>query len=298
MGKFDYGFLNISVRRGGGPIDEDDENLARYFNDINNQKITSEDTEQEIIRKIKTGEGDVTKLKADLIYRHQAFVIMFAKRHCPKNSGLLNDLIQEGNYGMLMALENFKLDSDVKFITYANSWIMKYILLFLENNELVQRNNRSKTFGVDVKIREKFIKENGYEPTSQELMDAFNDAGISIKDKCDLDNVTVISIDAQVVHTHKGSEEDEDNLPQVQYGEEETITHKLDTKLLKDNIARVFKILTDDEAAVVRKKLGFNGGIEEDYPAIATELGITPFKARSLFESAKIKIKKNRRMFE
>lgn len=293
--KIDYRLLNINNLNNPRFVDKDDENIVRYFHDIRKYKQLSQDEEQDIIKRIKTGNGDIEALKTKLICSHQPFVIMFAKRHCPHDSGQLLDLIQEGNYGMLIALENFNIETNVKFITYANAWIIKFMYKFLENNDLIQRNNRSKTFGVDVKVREKFIKDYGYEPTSQELLEIFNEMGIGIKYKEDLDNVTIVSMDTPPAAKPDGV--DDDNEIIIEYGEDNTILEDLDKTFDAEKVRGLMKSLTPDEAMVIRKRFGFNG-VEEDVSTIAHEMGITVYIVNKIMESAFEKIKKHKILFE
>lgn len=293
--KIDYRLLNINNLNNPRFVDKDDENIQRYFRDIRKYKVLSQDEEQNIIKRIKSGDSDSESLKTKLVCSHQPFVIMFAKRHCPHDSGQLLDLIQEGNYGMLIALENFNIETNVKFITYANAWIIKFMYKFLENNDLIQRNNRSKTFGVDVKVREKFIKDYGYEPTSQELLEIFNEMGIGIKYKEDLDNITIVSMDTPPAAKPEGV--DDDNEIIIEYGEDNTILEDLDKIFDSEKVRGLMKSLTPDEAMVIRKRFGFNG-VEEDVSTIAHEMGITVYIVNKIMESAFEKIKKHKILFE
>lgn len=293
--KINYQLMNINNLRNPRFVDRDDENTLRYFRDIRKYKLLSQDEEQEIIKRIKIGDVKTEELKTKLICSHQPFVIMFAKRHCPHESGQLLDLIQEGNYGMLVALENFDINSNVKFITYANAWIVKYMYKFLENNELIQRTNRSKTFGVDVKVREKFIKDYGYEPTTQELWEIFNELGITIKYKEDLETITVMSLNTPPAAKPEGVDE-EDELT-IDFGEDNTIAEDLDKSFNINKVDKLLNTLTDIEADVIRKKFGFNG-VEEDINTIAYELGVSSYKVEKIVEGVFAKMRKYKHMFE
>ncbi len=293
--KINYKVLNINSLNSSKYIGKDDENMQRYFRDIRKYKVLSQDEEQVIIKRIKNGDRDSEILKTKLICSHQPFVIMFAKRHCPRESDQMLDLIQEGNYGMLSALENFDINTNVKFLTYANAWIVKYMYKFLENNSLIQQTNRSKTFGIDVKVREKFVKDYGYEPTSQELFDIFKEMGITLKYKEDLDIINVVSMDTPPTVKPNGID-DEDEVV-IEYGEDNTIMEDLDKSFNVDKIRDIMKNLSEIEIVVIRKKFGFNG-IEEDVSDIAHELGMTIYKVNKIIDDAIKKLKKYKFMFE
>ncbi len=294
--KLDYRLMNINNLKKNRFVDNDDENLLRYFHDMHNYKLLSQDEEQEIIRCIKNGDKNSDDLKSRLIGSHQPFVVTFAKRHCPRESGQLLDLIQEGNYGMLMALENFDITANVKFITYANAWIVKYMYKFLENNELIQKNNRSKTFGVDIRVREKFIKDYGYEPSSDEMWEIFNEMGISIKYKEDLDKVTIMSLNNPPVVKQEGVDEDDDLV--VEFGEDNTLNEDIDRQLDAIKIRRLLDKLTDVESCVIKKKYGIDDGIEEDVSTIAYELGTSVYKINQIISSTISKLKRYGFLFE
>lgn len=254
--------------------------------------------EQEIIARIKAGDPDSEKLRDILIKSHQAFIVMFAQRHCPIGSDVFMDLIQEGNYGMCVALDRFDPSRKVKFLSYANSWIVKYMYEFLQNNELIQRNNRSKTFGNDTRFRELFVKKYGREPSCEELMVLFNEMGISLRNPKDLEEIQILPIDAPQ-SGNRPSDDDDDDKPRTEYGEEDDIVGRLDTQEKAAALHRVIsEELTDDEAAVLAMKYGFGGTDELSNREIAEMLGTTSYAVRLLMESATEKIKPYRALFE
>ena len=293
--KIDYRFLKINKLKNSKFIDNGEENIQRYYSDIETYKQLTQDEEQNIIERIKRGDKESDTLKTKLIGSHQPFVIGFAKRCCKLDNEQFLDLIQEGNYGMLVALENFNLAIKTKFLTYANAWIIKYMYKFLETNELIQRSNRSKTYGVDVKVREKFVKDYGYEPTSQELLDIFNEMGITIKHKEDLDQINIVSLDIPPAVKQEGVEEDDDLV--IEFGEENNIVEDIDKSFDVEKIHKIMKSLNDIELEVIKKRFGFNG-IEEDVTTIACEMGITVYKVNNIINDALAKLKKYKFMFE
>jgi RNA polymerase sigma factor (sigma-70 family) len=293
--KLDYRILDLNNIISLKSIDKGDENLLRYFYDMQNYKQLTQDEEQNMIKLIKGGAVNSEALKTKLICSHQPFVVTFAKRHCPNGSEQMLDLIQEGNYGMLVALENFRLDANVKFMTYANSWIVKYMYKFLENNELIQHNNRSKTFGAEIKIREKFVKDHGYEPTSKELFDAFNEVGISLKHEDDVDKITIIPL-STVPSVKPGSVDDDDDTV-FEFGKENSIIDDIDKSLNCEKIHFVMKCLTDEESDTIKKAFGFYG-VKEDISTIAYELGISDYKVKQTIKGALRKMKRYKKLFD
>lgn len=275
--KMNYRLAKLNNTQNPRFIDKSEVNLMRYFHDIRKYKLLTQDEEQDIITRIKANVGNTEELKAKLIGSHLPFVVMFAKRYCPYSSGQLLDLIQEGNYGMLIALERFNPSMETKFVAYANAYIIKSMFTFLANNDLVQRKNRSRTFGVDARLRNEFFKTYGYEPTSQELLDMFNDMGVPIKHKEDFDTISITSLEAPITGCRSNYDDDDEMV--TQYGEDNTIVEDIDKSVAVENVRRIMKNLTPFEQTVIRKRFGFDG-VDEDINRIAKETGASTHKIK------------------
>lgn len=290
-----FKYSQLSKKRGrgykfdntGDPCTDNYLKTARKF-----KQITPEE-EQDIIARIKNGDPDSERLKDTLIKSHQPFIIMFAQRNCPNNSDLFMDLIQEGNYGMCVALERFDPSKKVKFLSYANAWIVKYMYEFLQNNELIKRKNRSKTWGVDAKLRDEYIRKYGYEPTCEELMLVFNEVGIKIKNPDDLQEIKIISMD-QPTNTCSDEFDEENDEETDEYGENDCIEDRIDAADMAATIRRLMEFgLTEDEWMVVGMKFGFDGMDEFTNKEIAEFLETTTYRIKLLFESAIDKLRNN-----
>lgn len=100
-----------------------DENYLKYLKDIRKYKILSIDEELELKGRILSGDESA---KDELYKSHLRFVVSIAKTYT--NSFLtLPDLINEGNYGMMVAISRFDYSSENRFMTYASHWIRHYI---------------------------------------------------------------------------------------------------------------------------------------------------------------------------
>ena len=289
--KFKYSKLSKKKGKGyrfggtGDPCTDQYLKTAKSF-----RRITTEE-EQEIIARIKNMDPESEKLKDILIKSHQPFIIMFAQRNCPNKSDLFMDLIQEGNYGMCVALERFDPSKNVKFLSYANAWIVKYMYEFLQNNELVKRKNRSKTWGVDSRLRDEYVRTHGYEPTCEELMIVFNEAGIKIKNPEDLQEISIISMD-QPTNTCGDDFDDELDDDECEYGEYDRIEDRIDTADMAANIRKAMEFgLTEDEWMAVGMKFGFDGMDEFTNKEIAEFLETTTYRIKLLLDSAMEKLK-------
>lgn len=101
-----------------------------YINDIKYNHVLTYEEEMDLKNQILNGSEEA---KLELYNRHLKFVVSVAKTY--KNTFLdINDLISEGNYGMLVALDKFDYTKDVRFMTYAIFWVKHYINTALTND--------------------------------------------------------------------------------------------------------------------------------------------------------------------
>ena len=101
-----------------------DNNLTSYLQLIKNIPLLSRSEEKEVVSKIKDGS---LKAKQKLVVSNLKFVIQIAKKYKSANIPL-QDLVSEGNLGLMKAAENFDADKGVNFISYAVHWIKQSIL--------------------------------------------------------------------------------------------------------------------------------------------------------------------------
>jgi len=111
------------------------DNLTRYFNEISKYEILSPEKEAELATMARGGD---TKAKEKILKSNLRFVISVAKSYVSEHSPL-EDLISEGNKGLVEAIENFDPSNGFKFISYAVWHIRKNMLLYINNYSRVIR---------------------------------------------------------------------------------------------------------------------------------------------------------------
>ena len=170
--------------------------VSSYLDEIRKFPILTNDEEKELFQRIKNGEKD---LRNKIIQSNQRFVFAIAKRYATNETNLL-DIINEGNIGLIKAIDTFDEKLGNKFITYAIWYITREINYFLNNNEnIIYKSNNIKTSKKVQKIKNDFFLKNGYNPTSNEVMDILkNKYNCNIIDKRDLYDLSVDSIDSSV----------------------------------------------------------------------------------------------------
>jgi RNA polymerase primary sigma factor len=155
--------FKISVR-----ITDTSQNLSRYFSDITKEKMLDPQVEADLAMRAK--EGDV-KARERIILANLRFVISVAKAYAGKNAPL-EDLISEGNKGLIEAMEVFDPTAGFKFISYAVWHIRKNIFLYLSNNSRVFRipGNVANELKRYQSMEDFFIGQNGREPSVDEIL--------------------------------------------------------------------------------------------------------------------------------
>lgn len=146
------------------------ESLATYYNEIEKLKPLSKDEERNLFIKLSetSDEIEIKKIKDKIINHNLLFVVSVARTYAKKitNSDFgVEDLICEGNIGLSEAIEQFKIEKDNKFISYAIWHIRRRIFTFLDENLYVTNissNIKSKIKTVNT-LKVKMEKECGYE---------------------------------------------------------------------------------------------------------------------------------------
>ena len=159
-----------SIRIGKTITDRSNEAFAKYLKDISKIKLLSKEEENEVVAKMKSGDKAAEDL---LITSNLRFVISVAKQY--QGQGIpLNDLINEGNCGLIEAARRFDPDKGVKFISYAVWWIRQAILqaITYTSRTVRQPMNQIHNFNKITKAIKAFEDKNQRVPTTRELAEA------------------------------------------------------------------------------------------------------------------------------
>ena len=289
------------------------ETLVKYYHDVNEYSVVDADQEKELFTLLKAGkesmekaknEGnkelerkyakEVEKLREFLINSNLRFVISIAKVYANNNN--LMDLIDEGNIGLVRAVDTFNVDLGNRFQTHAVYLIRQAINLYRQGEEkIVKKNNESKTFHIISKMNNKFIQEFEREPTSEELKDYINEyyPNAGIKDSADVLTVRVSSID-EPVDTEDGDANATSinafNTYSASYNGYESESELDHIKMLVGNL---MKDLSDRDKAIVKMYFGIGQVHNASVPVaeIADKLGITQTRVRQIVEDSKNKMK-------
>lgn len=253
--------------------------LDKYLHDIAKIDLITSDEEIELAKKIKN--GDEIALNK-LVEANLRFVVSVAKQY--QNQGLsLQDLINEGNLGLIKAASRFDETRGFKFISYAVWWIRQSILQALAErarvirlplNKIGSLNKISKAYSKLEQILER-------EPTIEEISKEIGISPKEIKETLKAKNKH-ISFDSPMT-----SDDDSNNLyellPNLNTKEPD---NKLINESLKKEIERALKTLTIREGDIIRLYYGINGGEPLTLEEIGDEFGLTRERVRQIKERA------------
>lgn len=275
--------------RNNGKYFERTNTLVNYFNDIRrfDGNIKPED-EATLFDYCKNGtKEEKAEARKIIIEGNQRFVVSVARAYATNNN--LMDLINEGNIGLMEAVDafdpNVKVNGKtVKFITFAVHYIRRAINQFKVNNDaIVKKNNISKTYHVLSRARNKFLQENGRQPTTDELKDLVNkEYDLKINDSADMLDLRVTYID------ENASDDDDDaNLADLATfnsysasgnGYERTESNDYN----KAMVTSLLKVLTPREQRIIKMAFGIGEYRELTNDEIAERIGLTTERIRQM----------------
>lgn len=178
-----------------GLVDRSD-NTARFYNDIRRYDVFTAEEEKKWFTLYKNGTKEEKELaRQTIINANQRLVVAVAKKYADTDT--LMDYVNEINFGLMEAIENFDVDRGVRFQSFCLYYFKRAVNNYnVQYANIVKKSNLCKTFSISSKVYNSFVQENERVPTMDELVDYANNAyDANIKDKRDLYDVTINRID-------------------------------------------------------------------------------------------------------
>jgi len=254
-----------------------------FLDDISEYGLLTAAEEQDLGKRIAKGDIDARNELCDANYR---LVVKNAKKYT--YTGLdLEDLIQAGNLGLIKAAEKFDYRLGYRFSTYATQWILQSIRRTIADT--------GRTIRVPVHMQEAVTKQNkaisiltqrfGRHPSIEEIAD---ETGFSEDKVLEIYSVTpdAVSLDNPI-----GEEEDSDMYSIVSDNEMESPEDYVIKASLRSEFEKVFLILTDREAEVLKLRNGWDDGVICTLEDIAKQYGVTRERVRQIEAKALRKLK-------
>lgn len=254
--------------------------INTYLNDIRGYSLLSKNEEIELIKIAQNKAHTKRKYAIEkLVNSNQRFVFSAAMRYS-NNNDIILDLVNEGNIGLITAIERFDLSKDIKFISYAAWWIRKAINSYLINyNNLVIPANANKLSVVVNKTKQAFFNKNQRMPTLEELHSEIKETyDFNVKDLNDLQTYQSYSID----EINKSNDDNETFSEDIMFTSV-TATNNVENDVQNyDNktiVGKLLKKLNAKDQNLIKKAFGIDCE-EETYDSIAFDMNITKERVR------------------
>ena len=225
--------------------------LNTYLNEIRKYPLLSPEEEIELIYQVMDGNNEA---REKLINCNQRFVFAIAKRYASDDTVM--DLIDEGNVGLITAIEKYDDTKGVRFLSYAVWYIRRAITYYLANdNLLIKRTNNMKIGTKLSKIKNRFFCENGRYPSDDEIIDFMKkDFNVDIQKESDVFDITADSIN-DFLDDEENTKENTKmyNQRTASYNDYEEIMDKEHNKAV---IEKLLSVLNDRDRTIMKMAFG------------------------------------------
>ena len=268
--------------------DISDDSVRLYLREIGKIPLLSSDEEMELARRII--EGDKKDKMAEANMR---LVVSIAKRYSGRGLDFL-DLIQEGNTGLLRAVEKFDPDKGFKFSTYATWWIRQAITRAIADQARTIRIpvHMIETINKLVRTQRRLTQELNREPTMEELSKEMD------MEPEKIEYINKIRQETSSLDAGIGRDGDEEDSVLGDFIEDEdTISpeESATNQLLKEKVAEVLSSLSDREQKIVRMRFGLdNGGKSHTLEEVGQQFAVTRERIRQIEAKALAKLRKHK----
>lgn len=264
------------------------DSVKMYLKEIGKVDLLTGDQETELAKKIVIGnKPDATEeekqegkeAKDHLINANLRLVIAIAKHYVGRGMHFL-DLIQEGNMGLIKAVEKFDYTKGFKFSTYATWWIRQAITRAIADQARTIRIpvHMVETINKMTRVQRQLVQELGRDPTAEEISDKM-DGSLSPER---IREIQRIALEPVSLETPIG-EEDDSHLGDFIEDKEAQSPEEYTTKsLLKDELYEIMKDLTDREERVLRLRYGLDDNRPRTLEEVGREFNVTRERIRQI----------------
>ena len=276
-------FIN-NIYAGSGSGVQLNDPVKMYLKEIGRVPLLRPEDEPEIAKRIEQGDEEAKNI---LISSNLRLVVSIAKKYVGRGM-LFLDLIQEGNMGLVKAVEKFDYTKGFKFSTYATWWIRQAITRAIADQARTIRIpvHMVETINKLTRIQRQLVQELGRDPTAEEIsarMDGISPEKVREIQKIALEPVSLETPIGEEDDSHLGDFiEDKDAMSPDQYA---------NNQLLKDEINNVLSGLTEREEKVLRLRFGLYDGRTRTLEEVGKEFNVTRERIRQIEAKALRKLK-------
>ena len=252
------------------------DSVKMYLKDIGKYNLLKPEEEPILAKRILEGDEDA---KQELINRNLRLVVNIAKHYVGRGMAFL-DLIEEGNLGLMKAVDKFDYTKGYKFSTYATWWIRQAITRAIADQARTIRIpvHMVETINKMTRVQRQLIQELGREPTAEEISEAI---GGELTPKR-IRDIQRIAMDPVSLETPIGEEDDSHLVDFIEDKNNESPVDYTTRVLLKEELYRILKDLSDREERVIRLRYGLDDNRPRTLEEVGREFNVTRERIRQI----------------
>lgn len=264
-----------------------DDSVRLYLREIGKIPLLNAEEELALAQRVVSGDKDAKDKMAEANMR---LVVSIAKRYVGRGLDLL-DLIQEGNTGLLRAVEKFDPDKGFKFSTYATWWIRQAITRAIADQARTIRIpvHMVETINKLLRTQRRLTQELNREPTNEEIAQAMD---------IDIDKVEhIMKIKQDISSLDASIRDDEEESVLADFIEDEdTISpeESATSQLLKEQVKDMLSALTEREQKILKLRFGLEDGKQHTLEEVGQEFSVTRERIRQIEAKALAKLRKHK----
>lgn len=260
-----------------------DDPVRMYLKEIGKVPLLTPDEEQELARRMAEGDEDAKRRMAEANLR---LVVSIAKRYVGRGM-LFLDLIQEGNLGLIKAVDKFDYTKGYKFSTYATWWIRQAITRAIADQARTIRIpvHMVETINKVIRVSRQLLQELGHDPSAEEIAEEMGMPLDKVRD------ILKIAQEPVSLETPIGEEEDShlgDFIPDEDASEP---SEAASFSLLKEQLMTVLDTLTPREKKVLELRFGIVDGRTRTLEEVGKEFNVTRERIRQIEAKALRKLR-------
>ncbi|MEW6193391.1 MAG: RNA polymerase sigma factor RpoD [Bacillota bacterium] len=262
--------IDLSVPEG---IEIDDP-VRMYLKEIGRIPLLSPEEEVELAKRMEKGDAAA---KRRLIEANLRLVVSIAKRYVGRGM-LFLDLIQEGNLGLIKAVEKFDYRKGYKFSTYATWWIRQAITRAIADQARTIRIpvHMVETINKLIRVSRQLLQELGREPTPEEVAREMDISEDKVRE------IMKIAQEPVSLETPIGEEEDSHLGDFIEDQEAQAPAEEASFTLLREQLNEVLHTLTEREQRVLRLRFGLDDGRARTLEEVGQKFGVTRERIRQI----------------